>query len=717
MSTDNNHVESVESFSEAISLASDQELPDSRIHNNDNSTVSTLQDQAYALLEGPAEVLKKNLAADSHELAHEIPEVRGAIQTNNPTNSEAEPVRDIGWHKANVEIPDPLIGGYTNGELFSIIRRFNKDVLDVKAVPVEIARGLDLNDAWAQDRITDKVTLNLQRVYLSVVLGIASLAKHVSRLRSWKETRRSSAFCVVYFLAWLFDMLVPLAIATLMVVVSSKRARTTLFPPAPRALVNLRTGGVQKPQAGQLGTNDTLTGAPEKQPGEAVEEEASNFVVNVRHNIQRALGQHNNPREEGDPLEGKVPKPIRSALKTVHDAGSAPGHFTEKMDQTQQPMEEIIWAGVNPESIAKFLDTLPHVIGEIVDNWERFANAISPKPPFSRFSFLRIDAVLALILLVSLGVDYFMVYKGTGFAIGLVFFGDPLLRPAKAWFKRHVPNYKELVQPKKSVTYPTNYWVSLITNSNFLRGVPTNVQKAITLLRIGEAHDTPLPPVPTSHPCDTDHQNIIDAENIPLGASHTDILDAATPSAQKNRDDDDTETATPKHKHLSRVVRFFKGNAKSAVETKLAIDHVRAKAGSETAKGHLGVMAETSSLVYTGPSQFSCRFQGKHGWAVIRKSPSPSFFFTHDDPRHRGVKDLEPVFEIAVKDMKRVKRATAFVSSTIESVASASSDKQLLASLEIEDEKEKTWRLTAIPDRDALFNRLVSIGDQKWQNM
>jgi hypothetical protein len=135
----------------------------------------------------------------------------------------------------------------------------------------------------------------------------------------------------------------------------------------------MRTGGIQKPQAGQLGTNDTLTGAPEKQPGEAVEEEAANFVENVRHNIQRAIGMHNNPQGEGDPLEGKVPKPIRTVLKTVQAAGSAPGHVTETMNQTQQPMEEIIWSGVNPESIAKVLENLPHVIGEVADNWERFA--------------------------------------------------------------------------------------------------------------------------------------------------------------------------------------------------------------------------------------------------------------------------------------------------------------------------------------------------------
>lgn len=179
----------------------------------------------------------------------------------------------------------------------------------------------------------------------------------------------------IYFAAWLFDLLMPLALGTLILVVSSVQARNAIFPPAPRALVNIRTGGLQKPQAGLLGTNNTLTGAPEKQSHEAIEEEAVNFVENVRHNIQRAVGIHNNPQQDGDgdPLEGKIPKPISKALRAVQSADSAPGHVTECTDQTQQPMEEIIWAGVNPESIAKVLDIVPHVIGELADNWERFA--------------------------------------------------------------------------------------------------------------------------------------------------------------------------------------------------------------------------------------------------------------------------------------------------------------------------------------------------------
>jgi hypothetical protein len=57
--------------------------------------------------------------------------------------------------------------------------------------------GLDLTEAWDDEHATDKITLHLQRAYLSIILGLASFGKHVARLRSWKETNRTAAFCVV----------------------------------------------------------------------------------------------------------------------------------------------------------------------------------------------------------------------------------------------------------------------------------------------------------------------------------------------------------------------------------------------------------------------------------------------------------------------------------------------------------------------------------------
>lgn len=176
-----------------------------------------------------------------------------------------------------------------------------------------------------------------------------------------------------YSVAWYLNLLLPLFLGTLIVIIASRDARDTLFPPAPLALVNTNTGGIQTPAAGQLSTLGTLTGAPEKQPGEALEEEAAGFVDNFRHLIMRAVGVQDGGDGEDDPLEGKVPKPIRNFVQNVKAEGSAPGHTTQGNKQTQAPMEDGIWAAAKPENLTPILKAAPHVVGEIVDTLERLA--------------------------------------------------------------------------------------------------------------------------------------------------------------------------------------------------------------------------------------------------------------------------------------------------------------------------------------------------------
>ncbi|KAL5325623.1 hypothetical protein ACEPPN_006751 [Leptodophora sp. 'Broadleaf-Isolate-01'] len=648
-----------------------------------------------------SDIITKSFIADSHDLAHGF-EIEGALQVHDEQTNGG--VKDIGWHKPNVEIPDPLIDGITNGHLFTMIRRFNKDVFAVQAVSPSVARGLDLNDAWSDEYSTDKLTLHLQRLYLSIVLGLASFGKQVSRLRSWKETGRTSAFCAMYFLAWILGLLTPLTLGTVMLTISSETARDTLFPPAPRALVNINTGGLQEPASGHLGTLDSLTGAPEKQEGEAIEEEAANFVRNIRHLVQRAVGMHEKEENDGDPLEGKVPKPIRKGVKAIKAKGTTDGHATEEDDQTQKPMEKVLWSKANPEKLVGVMKIAPHIVGEIVDYWERFANVISPAPPFSKLAFMRINAVLLPLFLCSFFISSYMVYKGTGFVIGLGIFGDPVLTPALQWLNQKYPNWVELIEPK----------------NNLLRGVPTNGQLTLTLLRIGEVHKTPIPPVPTSRPDDADQQQAIDLGDVPLAASPAAKLSAIQESpTDKTEANAEESKAEPKHKRLSKITRIFKGNTKAVVESKLSIDHVRAKAGSDKAKGHLGVLPKPKNLVYAGPSHFKARLDGKQGWLYITEGARSVLLYTTKDPRpnSKDAGNLEPLVAIEVEGIKQLKRATAFVGKPAEMAADWSSDKELLGSVEVEDGNGKMWRFTALPERDELFNRLIALGGQKWLNL
>jgi len=62
---------------------------------------------------------------------------------------------------------------------------------------------------------------------------------------------------------------------------------------------------------------------------------------------------------------------------------------------------------------------------------------------------LRIDLVLAPAFLASFFVTYYMVYKSTGFAIGFMLFGDPILTPSLQWLNKHYPKWMEVLEPKK----------------------------------------------------------------------------------------------------------------------------------------------------------------------------------------------------------------------------------------------------------------------------
>lgn len=260
---------------------------------------------------------------------------------------------------------------------------------------------------------------------------------------------------------------------------------------------------------------------------------------------------------------------------------------------------------------------------------------------------------------------------------------------------------------------------SLMCNSNILRGVPTNSQVTLTLLRVGEAHRSPLPPGPPTKPSDP-NRSPGSIEKVPLSASPQEKLQAIKPASANPSGTNEGEQEKPKHKRLSKVITLLKGNTKAVVNAKLAVNHARR---SEKAKGQLGVLVKEEDLIYAGPADFRARLDGKQGWLRITYIASQTHLvFTTRDPRPQqgsidDSDDKQIIWSMAVKDIHRLKRATAFASKLAEKAADWSEDSELLGSVEIDDENGKTWRFTAIAERDELFNRLVAVGEQRWENM
>ena len=130
--------------------------------------------------------------SDSHALASADHDHIGAVQRD---HEEGE-VRDMGWDEHPTNVPN-LVGGLPNEELWTLVRRFNKQMYHVKATNDPLLGGLDLNIVEEEEFSPDKLRSNIERLYMTVMIGMMGFGKHIARLRSWREPRRTAAFCAV----------------------------------------------------------------------------------------------------------------------------------------------------------------------------------------------------------------------------------------------------------------------------------------------------------------------------------------------------------------------------------------------------------------------------------------------------------------------------------------------------------------------------------------
>ncbi|KXJ89315.1 hypothetical protein Micbo1qcDRAFT_212684 [Microdochium bolleyi] len=668
-------------------------------------TVSSLIDAATEVLPHDKATHLAEKPTLSHALAMEEQDEMGHAQV--PHDDE---VANLGWNEPKEDIPKPLVGGIDNEELWLLTRRFNKQIYHVKEVPTSVPGNLDLNIADEEEFSPDKLRAHIERLYMTVIIGVLGAVKQIVRLRSWRETRRTSGFCAAYFVAWALDLITPLLLATVITLVAYPPSREYLFPPAPLALVDSKTGGVQKPKAGVLASHDSATGAPENHKGEAVEKEASNFFNTFASvALSSATGKHpqGDPDADDKAPGSDVPDPtsIATGAADAKEAASG-GQPHPSKDKTKVPMETAVWNKMRPTMRA---------LADTADTWERFANALSPTPPFPENTVrVRLAGILAPLLLVSLFTSSYMFTKGATFGVGFGFFGDPIISRGLALLNRKFPNWQKLLELRNTV----------------LKGVPTNAQLTLTLLRIGEVNKAPLPPPPrvTEGPPDRPAE-ITDAElratgaEPPLNASAAEIEEAMAhdPTVAHETAGDDIDAAKDK-KHGrkgSKIVNFFKNTTKGAVKTVIGADHIRAKTGSHHAKDRLGVVPAPHKDLTSGPVDFLCRYKGQKGHVYISsKATIPCVAFSTDSTIEKigsvDREDLHPLWSIPIGDIAGLKKLGGY-GWKAKLVVGWALGSEVNDGLEIEDRQGALWRVTAVPLRDELFNRLIAMGGQKWE--
>jgi hypothetical protein len=287
-----------------------------------------------------------------------------------------------------------------------------------------------------------------------------------------------------------------------------------------------------------------------------------------------------------------------------------------------------------------------HIIADISDGWERFANALSPTTPFPQDApGIKLAAVLAPIFLVSLFTSSYMVMKMTGLIVGFGFFGDPLIWRGLDLLNEKIPDWQKYLEIRNTL----------------LKGIPTNAQLTITLLHIGGASKAPLPPPSYSGPPPSEAAHATAGQNLEHlgksmrrtiasklltyseGASDAEISDAIHPDA--------TTTTSATHpeeqvKKRSRFLAAIKGATKGGVESVLGTDRLKAAAGGEHAKNRLGVLKRGEAPL-SGLIDFPARYKGRRGHPYITSTATcPALSWTTER------EDVDPVFSIAVADIK-----------------------------------------------------------------
>ncbi|KAJ3998810.1 hypothetical protein F5050DRAFT_1555952, partial [Lentinula boryana] len=646
-----------------------------------------------------------------------------ALATGDRERPKDPETEDLGWSE-NPKVPVPVVQGLDNEHLWVLVRRFNKQVYHFRRIPNPPPGVLDCTSAITSDSYSpDKLRSALERFYLTIIVGAATALKHIARIRSWTEASRTAWFFSGYFLAWYKDMLIPTFLALLLTLVVFPSSRPIIFPPAPLAAIDTSTGGVKKPPAGHLGSKDSMTGAEEKFRGEAVEKEADHFVTGLSTiAVSVAVGKEGEGAGPTSPddatnaseetVDAKVPNIADVSGAVDAQRAASIGDKTSKDESVKQaaaPVQQTMWDNVG---------IVMSALTTVMDVWEMTGNALASSPPFKSLPMrARIASPVAILLFVSLVIPEYWVYKGSTLGGGVAFFGQPIFDKLA---QKHILKYLDQLVP---------HWRQYLDIRNtILLGVPTDNQLTLTLLRLGEANKSPLPPPPTivasdeglenspSSPPPTAHPNDLPPEySEQIQEVHT---------ASENSTEEAGEESSPKSARKSKgskLLGLVKGTTKAGVDGVLGVEKVKAVVGSQQAKAKTGIVQPVEAVEKAqrddGPSMFRGKWKGKQGMLTVSTTATQPLvaFSTLGRKKEMDSPAETVVWSLLINEIVEVRKVGGFGWKGKMIVGWSTGDR-VIDGLEIIDAKGNVYLITALPRRDELFNRLVSIGNQRWES-
>jgi hypothetical protein len=128
---------------------------------------------------------------------------------------------------------------------------------------------------------------------------------------------------------------------------------------------------------------------------------------------------------------------------------------------------------------------------------------------------LGLAGLVVPLLAASIFISSYMFMKGVTFGVGFAFFGDPIIQRGLNLLNTKFPNWQKLLEVRNTI----------------LKGVPTNAQLTLTLLRVGEVNKAPLPPPPIPGEVPPEEPVMVSTEELKenLGVDEDELQDAIAP--------------------------------------------------------------------------------------------------------------------------------------------------------------------------------------------
>jgi hypothetical protein len=216
-------------------------------------------------------------------------------------------------------------------------------------------------------------------------------------------------------------------------------------------------------------------------------------------------------------------------------------------------------------------------------------------------------------------------------------------------------------------------------------------------------------------------QSMIDASggDQPLGASELELAEAAAPDPDvlDHAGGDDVEVSKREgSKEPHKFLRFIKGATKTGVKGAVTVDKVRAKLGHQGAKNRAGAVPSKRKNATTGPYEFDARYRGDKGFLCIDTSGGalPFLAFNKVSAKTSSGGNLQPVWSLPISQIKELRKHSGYGFKS-KLAAGWALDQEINDAIGLQDRLGNQFAVTAIPQRDAVFNRLIAIGDQTWE--